>query len=712
MSADCSNSRILIIDDNPAIHEDFKKILCGDVPIDSSVNDLMSQVFGKNETRATHATFELDSAFQGREGLEKLERSVAEGRPYAMAFVDIRMPPGWDGVETITHLWAVDPAVQMVICTAYSDYSWQEIVDQLGNSDRLVILKKPFDNIEVLQLAHALTQKWVVTAQAACKLEDLERMVNERTADLDAANRKLQSEVAERTQAQEALRQSEERFSKAFNASPIPIAILTAREPRCVDANESFFLGTGYGRGEILGRRPEEIGLCAKTDGLSEMFMRFNAGEDIAAQEFQLLTKSGEVRPCLVWLKPFELGGAPHMLAILQDVAGQRKLEDQLRQAQKMEAVGHLAAGVAHDFNNILTVIQGHASLQISKKKLEAGIEDSFRAIGDASARAAELTRQLLAFSRKQVMQPRVVRFDHVLESIGAMLRRLLGEEIDLVISHPENPPRLRADVCNMEQVILNLALNARDAMPGGGTLTVSSSSVHFADEKEAAHPDGRAGRFAVLTVSDTGTGMDSATAARIFEPFFTTKEFGKGTGMGMATVYGIVKQHDGWIALTSAPGAGTTFQIYLPATEEAETLADVTSAPRPVEGTGSTVLLVEDDPTVRELAMDVLTHHGFTVIEACDGHRALEIWAREGDRIDLLLTDMAMPGGLSGMDVAERIRASHPKLKVIFSSGYSAELFGEQFEDSHYLPKPYLAATLAETVQRALDDALPAVVA
>ena len=712
MTTEIPHYRVLIVDDNPSIHEDFQKILTAECPKNDSVNDLMSQVFGKTETRAVHATFELVSAFQGREGLEKVERSVVEGRPYAMAFVDVRMPPGWDGVETVTRIWAVDPAIQIVICTAYSDYSWHEIVDQVGDSDRLVILKKPFDNIEVLQLAHALTRKWQVTAQAACKLEDLERMVGERTADLASANRKLQNEVAERTQAQEYLRQSEERFSKAFNASPIPIAILTVAEHTYVDANESFFHGTGFTREELVGSRPEDIGLCVDAAAFGHMLVELNAGRGVAAESCKIRTRAGEIRPCLIWMEPFELAGAPHILVILQDIADQRKLEEQLRQAQKMEAVGHLAAGVAHDFNNILTVIQGHARLQVSKQKLEAEVEGAFRAIGDASARAAELTRQLLAFSRKQVMQPRVIQLDQITNNISAMLRRLLGDQIDLVLSHGENLPRLRADVCNMEQVILNLALNARDAMPGGGRLTLSAGGASFADEREAAHPDGRGGRFAVLTVADTGTGMDEKTASQIFEPFFTTKEFGKGTGMGLATVYGIVKQHEGWISVSSTPGKGTTFRIFLPSTEDEALPADIASEPTVVKGAGTTVLLVEDDATVRELANEVLTHHGFTVIEACDGHAALEAWGRDGHRIDLLLTDMAMPGGLSGRDVAERIRVSHPALKVIFSSGYSAELFEENFEGSHYLPKPYLSATLAETVQRAMRETPCAVVA
>ncbi len=701
MTTETPHYRILIVDDNPAIHDDFRKILNGACPANEAVTNLMAQVFGKAPSREVHAIFELESAMQGREALEKVERSVAEERPYSMAFVDVRMPPGWDGVETITRLWAVDPSIQMVICTAYSDFSWHEIVEKLGNSDRLVILKKPFDNIEVLQLAHAQSRRWLVTSQAACKLEDLEKMVRERTAALNEANRKLQSEVFDRATAQDALRRSEERFSKAFNTTPLPFAILSAREHRYVDVNPSFHLTLGFSREEIAGRCPQEIGLCLDAEHLAEI----DRGCSVTAQATHFLTRSGEKRTCLLWLEPIDFGGESHILAIVHDTSERQLLEEQLRQAQSMDAVGTLAAGVAHDFNNILTVIQGHASLQISKRRLDAEIEASLRAIGEASARAAELTRQLLAFSRKQVMQPRVVRLDQIVNNISAMLQRLVGGSIEFVLTHDEALPCLRADVCNIEQVLLNLALNARDAMPAGGMLTLATSSVTFASDRDAAHPEGRAGNFALLRVSDTGVGMDAKLSAQIFQPFFTTKEFGKGTGMGLATVYGIVKQHDGWVAVKTTPGAGSTFEIFLPATEDTAPSIDFAAAPTDVKGEGATVLLVEDDAMVRELASEVLAHHGFTVIEACDGHAALAAWTLDSHRIDLLLTDMSMPGGMSGKDVAERLRESRPDLKVIYSSGYSAELFGEDFDTNYYLPKPYLSATLAETVHRAIQE-------
>jgi len=702
-----ANNRILIIDDNPAIHEDFRKILLGGLHGDQATDDLLSAVLGRSEKRESRTAFDLDSAVQGQDGLAKVEAALAEGRPYALAFVDIRMPPGWDGVETITQIWAKDPALQVVICTAYSDYSWQEIVEKLGNSDRLVILKKPFDNIEVLQLAHAMTKKWIVTRQAAAKFEDLDRLVRERTSELLKLNLELATEIGEREQAQAALRLSEERLGSAFDACPLPTAILQVFDQRVIQANPALLAATERSVQEIVGQPLWDAGFEAPEEFRRSAAARLFRGEALRRYECEFRTRNGDRRHGLLWLEPFALATGPHVLAILQDVTDQSALEARLQQAQKMEAVGHLAAGVAHDFNNLLTVIHGHTSMRLRSANLDRKVADSLAAVQHAAERAADLTRQLLAFSRKQVMEKGTLCLAGVIANVSAMLARLIPASIHLRFEHCAERPSIYGDRCNIEQVLLNLVVNARDAMPRGGEILVSTELAGIDAGYVRRVPEARVGEFVCLQVSDTGEGMDEKTMRQIFEPFFTTKETGKGTGMGLATVHGIVKQHDGWVEVESTPGDGTTFRVFFPLTEPAPK-ASVPALTAPVESiAGRTVLLAEDDSDVRALARQVLEESDLRVIEAADGPSALILWQQHRDEIDLLLTDMVMPGGLSGADLADRILAECPGLPVIYSSGYSVALFSDdrQFrKDVNYLPKPYLARELISIVATALS--------
>ena len=711
------NNRILVIDDNPEIHADFRKVLGPPAPVSGALDTVLAEFFGPQVAATVQSDFQLDSAFQGKEGLAMVERSIAEGRPYAMAFVDVRMPPGWDGVETITRIWAIDASIQVVICTAYSDYSWQDIIAKLGKSDRLVILKKPFDSIEVLQLAHALTAKWLVTHQARHKLEDLNRLVEERTRALHESNVQLQLEMAERELAQEALKVSEERLAKALEASPLPVAILRLHDHGCMVINRAFLAATGCASHELLGRSLWDAGVVLDAPSKLEAMGQLLRGHPVRQRACHLISKAGEERAALLWLEPFELASGPHLLAMVQDISEQLKLETQLRQSQKMEAIGHLAAGVAHDFNNLLTVVAGHTSLQLAKTQLDSDVAWSLQQVQGAGERAAALTRQLLAFSRKQIMEKKVVSLSQVIQNVASMLRRLIPESIALTFDHPPALPLIYADVCNLEQIIVNLVVNARDATRPGGSIAVCTDAAEVTAAQAVSSPEARAGHFTRLTVTDTGEGMSKETLAHIFEPFFTTKEVGKGTGMGLATVFGIVQQHEGWIEADSQPGQGTAFRIWLPVTARAETVESAPVAIPQRDGTNDVILLVEDDADVRALARCVLEDAGYRILEAADGHQAIAAWREFPDRIDLLLTDMVMPGGLSGSDVADRFSADRPDSKILFSSGYSTDLFSGEINPRvgfNYLPKPYLAKQLTDAVARALADpaALAAAVA
>ena len=676
------NRRILIVDDNTSIHGDFRNILCPDHSDEAAANALEAVLF--EEDNAVELSFELDSAHQGKEGLEMVQRALAENRPYALAFVDVRMPPGWDGVETIARIWEIDPELQIVVCTAYADYSWEEMRAKVGEPDSLLVLKKPFDNIEVQQLAHALTRKWLLNYQTRLQM-----------AELAKANQSLAT--------------SEERFSKAFHESPLPSGIQSFPDQRFVDVNQRLAQITGHQREQMIGRNPVELSLWETPEVAARWYDGLSRQELVRDQQAKLRKEAGTLIEVLVSLSPIALGEQPHVLFVAQDVSERALLERQLRQAQKMEAIGQLAAGVAHDFNNILTVIQGHAGLM--QQRLEAGSpqKKSVDQITSAAARAATLIRQLLMFSRKQVMQFRHLDLNDTVRNSIKMLERLVGEHVQIDF-RPENPlPAIHADTSMVEQIAMNLAVNARDAMPNGGRVIITTALETIHRAATPIDPECRDGEYLCLTFSDTGTGMDTQVLSRIFEPFFTTKPVGKGTGLGLSTVFGIVRQHKGWLEVESTPNQGSTFRIYFPASlraaEKTEQAVDAV-----LRSGRETILVAEDEDPLREMVVQVLRIQGYTVLQAASGRQALEVWEQSGRPIDLLLTDMVMPGGIMGGDLAEHLSSQCPCLKVIYTSGYSPGMAGKDaslLEGRNFLPKPYSIGRLAQFVRECLDAPL-----
>ena len=394
----------------------------------------------------------------------------------------------------------------------------------------------------------------------------------------------------------------------------------------------------------------------------------------------------------------------------VEDITDRLSLEAQLRQSQKMESVGQLAAGVAHDFNNMLTIIQGHSGILMARPNLPPEMFDSAQAIYFASERAAGLTRQLLMFSRKNVMQRKLLDLREVVGNMSKMLQRMIGETVTLDFQSPADLPVVHGDTGMIEQVIVNLAVNARDAMLGGGTLTISLRSVEVTMAHVQTHPEARPGPFVCLSVADVGEGMVTAIINRIFEPFFTTKEVGKGTGLGLATVYGIVKQHEGWIEVTSKVGSGSTFDVYFPASGQvAHATKQDTDPTAFIRGGTETILVVEDEPVLRDMARLILEECGYRVHDAGTGNEALSVWEKQNGNFDLLLTDMVMPEGVSGVDLAEKLLAIKPKLKVIFASGYTVDEVSEAFlakNNARFMQKPYTRSTLAKLVRQTLDGA------
>ena len=506
------------------------------------------------------------------------------------------------------------------------------------------------------------------------QMDEMERMVEQRTAEL---------------------RQSEERFAAAFRAAPLPQAILNYATGQIVDVNESFSAATGFAKEEVVAHSHAVLQHTGLITPLREP-------QPLRSYGCELRHKSSEPRRVLISTQPTTIAGQPHLIIMAENITARTELEQHLRQAQKMEAVGQLAAGVAHDFNNILTIIQGHLSLQLATQEFSENTRAALTETLTASERAATLTRQLLAFSRKQLFRPAPFALNVLIEAQSSMLQRLIGEHITLEWECQDGLPQIMADAPSLEQVVTNLVINARDAMPLGGRLRIATGVVEISAARAARNPEAREGQFVRFSVTDTGHGMDEATRARIFEPFFTTRDVGKGTGMGLATVYGIVKQHEGWIEVFTDPGQGASFFIYLPVCGPGtDTVRLKTVVPG---GVKFTVLLVEDEPAVRSVMRQLLKHCGCHVIEAGDAREGYSRWSEHKAQIDLLVTDIVMPGGANGHDLARQLLDERPDLRVIYSSGYSADLF-QQGSDlvpgRNFLPKPYDADSVFKLIKR-----------
>ena len=472
--------------------------------------------------------------------------------------------------------------------------------------------------------------------------------------------------------------------------------------------NPAFEKITGYGRGEVVGQNLRML-RSGKHDAVfyRQLWETISRGDVWTGRIFNK-KKNGAVYEEEMIISPVvdSTGKIVNYVAVKRDVTQEVALETQLRQAQKMEAIGQLAGGVAHDFNNILTVIQGSASLLLNPQLKPAEKSDCSHQIIRAAERAAGLIRQLLLFSRKQIMQPVNLDLNEVVGGMSRMLKRILGEHIALSSDFASSLPPVFGDAGMIEQVVLNLAVNARDAMPGGGRLTIATGAETLDAQHAQSNPDASPGLHVWLAVTDTGCGIPPENLPRIFEPFFTTKDVGKGTGLGLATVYGIVRQHRGWITVTSEPGKGARFRICLPAAAGSRAGEKPTALQLQLPRGSETILLVEDDLPVRLLVGNLLQRCGYTVLHAESGAAALRIWRDNLEKVHLLLTDLVMPDGMTGRQLARQLQSEKPALKVIYTSGYSAEAGDGPplLEGVNFLQKPYPSGKLAQTVRNCLD--------
>ncbi|MFN2354480.1 MAG: ATP-binding protein, partial [Desulfopila sp.] len=551
----------------------------------------------------------------------------------------------------------------------------------------------------------------------------LEKLVAERTTQLSEANDNLQQtneklarEIEEHKQTEEALRR-EQLFSKSVIESlPGIFYLYTYPELRLILWNKEHESLLGYGNEELEGRHVTDWHVPESKDAVLEAIeVVMNQGS--ASIEGSLLTKDGCPVPFILTGIKFEAQGQLYLMGIGFDITERKraeaeaeKLQLQLTQVQKMESVGRLAGGIAHDFNNMLGVILGYSELALKQVNAGQPIYSALQGIHQAAQRSADLTRHLLAFARKQTVAPKVLDLNETVASMLNMLRRLIGENIDLAWLPGESLAPIKMDPSQIDQILANLCVNARDAIGEPGKVTIETNNVFIDESYCAVHPDSVPGQYVLLALSDNGHGMDSETLSHLFEPFFTTKEMGKGTGLGLATVYGIIKQNNGFINVYSEPGQGTTFKIYLPRyVAKGERLPEAETAKSAVTG-HETILLVEDEPMILEMTRVMLEHQGYTVLPAVTPGEAIRLAREHAGEIHLLMTDVVMPE-MNGRDLARNLLSLYPDLKRLFMSGYTANVIahhGVLDEGINFIQKPFTMRDLATKLRNVLMDEEP----
>ena len=515
--------------------------------------------------------------------------------------------------------------------------------------------------------------------------------------------------------AEDSLRESETRFRQLAENIDSVFWLLDLRRNQILYVNPAFE--------SIWGRPCEDLlrdqgtwldGIHADDRSRVSEALRSRQALGVFDESYRVVRPDGTVRWVRERAYPIrnDSGKVYRIAGTAEDITEQRLLEERFRQSQKMEAIGQLAGGVAHDFNNLLTVMRGNSELILMDgASLPAKTRENLKQIIEATQRAANLTRQLLAFSRKQNFQPQPLDLNQLVANLVKMLRRLIGEDIELKFHQASSAVFVQADPGMLEQVLMNLVVNARDAISAGGKITISTDHIHLAEESARLHPDARPGLFACLSVTDTGSGIAPELLPRIFEPFFTTKAAGKGTGLGLATVYGFVKQHLGWVEVTSRVGSGATFKAFLPAIPRPAAFSTESALSPAPRGGKETILLVEDDGPVRLLTRRTLEAFGYRVLEAASGREALKIWSASASEIALVLTDLVMPDGVSGRELAAVLRCQNPNIRVILMSGYASDETATASDDPGaknfiLLQKPYRSSALVDTVRHCLDSA------
>ena len=681
------SNRILVVDDNPAIHDDFQKILGGSGATVTDISAAEAALFGDDISSVEATTYDLAFASQGEEGLGKVEMALEEGRPFSLAFVDVRMPPGWDGIETISRIWKVAPDLQVVICTAYSDYSWEEMVRKLGKTDRLLILKKPFDTVEVHQIASAMTEKWSLHQQQRQSMRTMETQMAGNTGELQRSLSLTQATLDATADGILVVDQEGKitGFNKKFQAIwNLPPSLIESKH------YESMLNAVLWQL-----KDPEEFSDKFKELTADLESESFDAVEFVDGRIFERYSqpqKVGDQNVGRVWS--------------FRDITERTQLEQRFLRTQRMESIGALAGGVAHDLNNILSPIMVSAPLLregLGKDEIDKLVNN----IEVSAQRGAAIVKQLLAFGRGMEGEKVPVFLRHTVMEVTRIVEETFPRNISIQTSAPKDLWPVTGDPTHMHQVALNLCINARDAMPNGGTITMSAANVEVNGDDPMVEEDenASAGPFVVLKLVDSGCGISPQLKDKIFDPFFTTKELGRGSGLGLSTVLGIAKSHGGFIRVTSEVDQGSTFEVFIPATPEATPIEPKEKAP-PEKGHGETILVVDDEPNVLEATAKLLEQNGYKVLTCRDGAEAVEKCGESDAGIQVVLTDVMMPN-MDGATMMRRLTEIAPGMCVVATSGLEKD---ERFDEMKelgleaFLPKPYTPDKLLGVLRQVID--------
>ncbi|NLG51904.1 MAG: response regulator [Chloroflexi bacterium] len=701
--------RILVADDEQEILDVYYRILCPPEASreDTELDALGAELFGHAQAhKAARHRYDVTCCRQSSEVVEAVRQAREEGRPYAAVFLDVRMPPGEDGIWAAEQVRALDRDVGIVIVTGHADVQSSDIAHRVPPADRLFYIQKPFHQQELLQFASALSARRQAEEWAGMAHKTLQAQVVEQTVKLARVTETPHGQIAERELIEEALRESEERYRDLLESAHDLIQTVSW-DGRFLFVNRAWLDTMGYTEAEVHDLRVSEIIHPDSLDLWQDALAAVVNGDVMQSMQITFVVRNG--RPVLVEgnLVPSRRQGyitASH--GFFRDVTERRRLEAQFRQAQKMEVIGRLAGGVAHDFNNLLTVISGHCQFLLADLDPSSDMIHDVEGILHASESAANLTRQLLAFSRRQMQQLCLLDLNEVLERMAKMLRRVIGEDVALEMHLGEDLGTVQADPGQLEQVIVNLALNARDAMPDGGKVVLETANVYMDAEEAAALPGMKPGNWVMVAVHDTGCGMSDEVKQHLFEPFFTTKEPGKGTGLGLPTVYGIVKQSQGYVYIDSEASKGTTVRIYLPRVDMGaeDIMLDRPAAELP-RGT-ERILLVEDADDVRRLTVRMLHRLGYRVLAASNASDALALFSSASEVVDLVLTDILMPQTSGGV-LVKQLRRIAPGTKVLYMSGYSNEVIDPALlrqPGTGFIAKPFTVETLAQKLREVLQ--------
>ena len=682
------NNRILVIDDDSDIWEAYKMILSPE-QFESSSGRRMEELLKrkKDNTTESEADFELDFASQGQAGHQLVTESIRQDNPYSVAFVDVRMPPGWDGMETAVQIRKIDPDIEIVIVTAYTDRTRDEIARAVLPPDKLLYLRKPFDPDELKQIAFSLSEKWNIS-----RIEEKQR---------------------------EELQKSEARYRSLVETTSDWVweADKEGNFTYCSPVCEELY---GYKPEELLGRSMFDILLTPEwapeykkyIQKCIDNFKGYHGIERVSTRKdgSQVFVESS--------VTPTVSGehGVIGFHGIDRDITERKeaeeeksKLEEKYNQAQKLEALGTLSGGIAHDINNILSPIVGYTELaEMAMNQGNFNIHEHLRIIAESARKATDLIKQILAFSRQQVLVTSTVNLNSIIDSLGKMLNRLIREDITLEFDLADDLWLIEGDSGRLGQVLMNLVVNAKDAVGEGGRIKIHTENKIISKDDNLFNTNQKplAGSFAVLSVMDDGSGMTKEIQERIFDPFFTTKPMGKGTGIGLSTVFGIVKQHGGHILVDSQPGQGTIFSAYFLKTDKvADADEELKTSPRKLEG-NETILVVEDNEAVLMALKAGLEIFGYRVITANGGDKAAATIKGTKEEMDMLITDVVMPGR-SGKSVAALFRQKFQDQPIIFVSGYSMDIEPDdllQLKYSFFMQKPIGPSQIAARVRAILD--------